>query len=85
MKLENRKCNMIDQNSEEETPGAAKIWTGSDCLLGSVIQWVNDDDSLDILHNKKPCFFLGIKLGALSGFKVFNAENIVRTFTAIEA
>lgn len=38
---------MNDQKSEEETPGAARMWTGSDCLLGSVMEWVNDGDSVD--------------------------------------
>lgn len=76
---------MIDQKSEEETPGAARIWTGWDCLLGSVIEWVSEGDSVDILQ-KKPFWFLEIKLGARSGFRICNEVDIVRrTVTAIEA
>lgn len=74
---------MADQKSEWETPGAATMWTGSDCLLGSVIQWVSGGDSVDILQQKP--FFFEVQLGAMNGVNLFNAADTVRTATAIEA
>lgn len=75
---------MSYQKSEGETPGAATTWTGSLCLLGSVMVWVKEVDSVDILQ-EKPLFFFETQLEEWSGVNLFSAPHTKRIFIAIEA
>lgn len=72
-----------DQKSEWETPGAATIWTGSLGLLGSVMVWVKEGDSEDILQQKT--FFFQTQLEAWGRLNLFSAPHTARTFVAIDA
>lgn len=75
---------MSYQKSEGETPGAATTWTGSLCLLGSVMVWVKEVDSVDILQ-EKPLFFFETQFEEWSGVNLFSAPHTLRIFIAMEA